>query len=186
MTCARNGGVPTPELLIRPALAADVEAVTALVQGAYRGETSRAGWTTEADLLDGQRIDVDEVAAKVGHDGTEVLVAVTPGGAVVACCEIERRPASAYFGMFAVDPRQQSSGIGRRVLDAAEARAVELWSVAAMEMTVIEQRAELIAWYERRGYRLTGERRPFPYGDLSKGLPLRPDLAFVVLSKTLG
>ncbi|BEP16626.1 GNAT family N-acetyltransferase [Acidothermaceae bacterium B102] len=177
--------MPISDLLIRPALAADVEAVTALVQGAYRGDTSRAGWTTEADLLDGQRIDVDEVAAKLGHDSTEVLVAVTAEGAVVACCEIERRPEGAYFGMFAVDPRQQSSGIGRRVLEAAEARAVALWSASTMEMTVIEQRSELIAWYERRGYRLTGERRPFPYGDVSKGLPRRPDLVFVVLAKTV-
>jgi GNAT superfamily N-acetyltransferase len=159
--------------------------VAALVHSAYRGEASRAGWTTEADLLDGQRIEVDEVAAKVGHHSAEVLVAVTPDGVVVACCEIERRSAGAYFGMFAVVPRLQSAGIGRLLLGAAEARAVELWSAATMEMTVIEQRGELIAWYERRGYRLTGERRPFPYGDVSKGLPLRADLVFVVLSKGL-
>ncbi len=177
----------TPELTVRPAVPADVDAITALVQSAYRGDSSRAGWTTEADLLDGQRIDADEVAAKAGSAHGEVLVAEDDQDVIVACCEIERRSAEVgYFGMFAVEPRLQSAGLGRVVLAAAEARARELWSVTTMEMTVIEQRAELIAWYERRGYQRTGEVRPFPYGDETKGAPRRDDLCFVVLIKTFG
>jgi len=177
--------VPIPQLTIRPAVPADVDAVVALVQSAYRGDSSRAGWTTEADLLDGQRTDPAEVAAKVTSQTGEVLVAVDEQGAVVACCEVEPRPKGAYFGMFAVEPALQSAGIGRLVLEAAEARARERWSATTMQMTVIAQRAELIAWYERRGYRLTGETQPFPYGDVTKGLPQRDDLVFVVLAKPL-
>ena len=173
------------QLDVRTATALDVEALTALVQRSYRGESSRAGWTTEADLLDGQRTDSSEVAAKVASGTGEVLVAVTEQGALVACCELELRPNSAYFGMFAVEPALQAAGIGRFVLDAAEARARERWSSTVMEMTVIEQRTELIAWYERRGYQRTGEVRPFPYGDVTKGEPQRADLAFLVLRKSL-
>jgi ribosomal protein S18 acetylase RimI-like enzyme len=173
------------ELTIRPAGPADIDAVAALVERAYRGEASRAGWTTEADLLDGQRTDPGEVAAKVISGTGEVLVAVDERGVIVACCELEPRPHGAYFGMFAVEPALQSAGLGRLVLDAAEARARERWSAATMEMTVIGQRTELIAWYERRGYRPTGQVKPFPYGDVTKGVPRRTDLEFVVLAKTL-
>ena len=177
--------MPTPELLIRPALPSDIDAVAALVERAYRGESSRAGWTTEADLLEGQRTDSGEVAAKVSSETGEVLVAVDERGGIVACCELEPLPHAAYFGMFAVEPALQSAGIGRIVLEAAEARAAERWSAATVQMTVIAQRSELIAWYERRGYRPTGEVKPFPYGDVSKGLPQRDDLEFVVLAKSL-
>jgi ribosomal protein S18 acetylase RimI-like enzyme len=176
--------VPTPELTIRAAGLSDVDSVAALVQSAYRGDSSKAGWTTEADLLDGQRIDSAEVAEMIGGLG-EVLVAEAVG-AVVACCLVEPRPPTgSYFGMFAVRPTLQSGGIGRRLLEAAEQRAVERWAARTMEMTVIQQRTELIDWYVRRGYRLTGQSRPFPYGDVSKGLPRRDDLVFVVLAKTL-
>jgi ribosomal protein S18 acetylase RimI-like enzyme len=87
--------------------------------------------------------------------------------------------------MFAVRPGLQNSGLGRRVLDAAERRARALWDAREMQMTVISVRDELIAWYERRGYRRTGEKRPFPYGDERFGRPRRPDLDFVVLAKPL-
>jgi ribosomal protein S18 acetylase RimI-like enzyme len=87
--------------------------------------------------------------------------------------------------MFAVTPARQSGGIGRTVLAAAEAFAVEHWQATTMEMTVIGQRDELIAWYERRGYCLTGERRPFPYAELIDGRALRDDLYFAVLAKPL-
>jgi len=105
---------------------------------------------------------------------------------VLACCQLERRDEGvAYFGMFAVRPRRQGSGLGRRLLAAAEDYASSHWSASAMEMTVIVQRDELIAWYVRRGYVRTQETRPFPYGDLRFGRPRRDDLAFVVLRKPL-
>ena len=102
----------------------------------------------------------------------------------VSCCEL-RRPddGAAYFGMFAVSPGLQGAGIGKVVLDEAERRARELWGATRMEMTVLVQREELIAWYERRGYRRSGATQPFPYGDERFGLPRRPDLLFAVLTK---
>jgi GNAT superfamily N-acetyltransferase len=90
-----------------------------------------------------------------------------------------------YFGMFAVRPNLQSAGIGSAVLAEAERYARDVWCADRLEMYVIAQRAELIAWYARRGYRATGATRPFPYGDERFGQPRRPDLAFTVLSKPL-
>ncbi|MDX6230733.1 MAG: hypothetical protein QOI76_4123 [Frankiales bacterium] len=173
------------EVAVRTAVSSDVAAVAALVQRAYRGDASRVGWTTEADLLDGRRIDVEGVAGKIGSATGEVLVAVHADSGLVACCEIESRPPVAYFGMFAVEPGLQGAGLGRIMLEAAEQRAGELWPVTSIEMTVIAQRTELIDWYVRRGYAITGETRPFPYGDEAFGLPRRDDLVFVVLAKSL-
>jgi ribosomal protein S18 acetylase RimI-like enzyme len=172
-------------VVVRTAVPSDAAAVAALVQRAYRGEASRVGWTTEADLLDGQRIDVVGVAAKIGGAAGQVLVGVDPADHLVACCEIESRGSVAYFGMFAVEPALQGSGLGRLMLESAEQRAVDLWAVTSIEMTVIAQRTELIDWYVRRGYVHTGETRPFPYGDDAFGLPRRDDLVFVVLAKPL-
>ncbi|MGD9482566.1 N-acetyltransferase [Streptomyces sp. TRM70308] len=181
--------VASPPLTFREAAEADVEALVALVESAYRGEASRAGWTTEADLLDGQRTDAAGVRAVITGADSRVLAAER-AGELVACCQLERRPgpagAVAYFGMFAVRPGLQGGGVGRQVLAEAERTAVERWGAREMQMTVITQRADLIAWYERRGYRRTGQRTPFPYGDRRFGLPRRPDLAFELLVKPLG
>jgi ribosomal protein S18 acetylase RimI-like enzyme len=173
-------------LQVRPATLDDVAAVVALVESAYRGESSRAGWTTEADLLVGQRTDAAAVAEAVSGPDRLVLVAAGPeDGGLVGCCELQVRAGGCYFGMFAVSPGRQGSGLGSSLLAAAERHATDRLGAARMEMTVIGQRPELIAWYERRGYRRTGETRPFPYGDERFGLPRRPDLRFVVLAKSL-
>ncbi|MFD9129819.1 GNAT family N-acetyltransferase [Kitasatospora sp. NPDC059571] len=172
------------EPTFRAAVPADVPSLVALVESAYRGEASRAGWTTEADLLAGQRTDADGVADVLARPDSVVLVAER-AGELLACCHLERRPAAAYFGMFSVRPELQGGGLGRSVLARAELLARERWGLARMEMTVIEQRADLIAWYERRGYRRTGEYEPFPYGDERFGIPLRDDLRFERLVKTI-
>ncbi|SER70399.1 GNAT family N-acetyltransferase [Streptomyces qinglanensis] len=179
---AQRGELP---LTFRRAAEADIPALTALVESAYRGETSRAGWTTEADLLEGQRTDPEGVAAVV-RDPKSILLVVERDGALVACCQLEHRGAEAYFGMFAVSPLLQGGGVGRAVLAEAERTVGAEWGVERMRMQVIRQREELIAWYERRGYRRTGELSPFPYGDERFGLPQRPDLAFELLVKPLG
>ncbi|WP_432562958.1 GNAT family N-acetyltransferase [Kineococcus sp. SYSU DK003] len=170
------------DLTFRAATPADVPAVVALVESAYRGEASRAGWTTEADLLDGQRTDPDAVSATIADPSTVVLLA-EQDGRVVGCCELRAAGAVACFGMFAVDPAVQGGGIGRALLTHADTEAVARWRSPALEMTVIAQRADLLAWYERLGFVRTGERRPFPYGDERFGVPRRDDLEFVVLRR---
>ena len=175
-----------PSLRYRVATADDAAAVLALVRRAYRGESSRAGWTTEADLLDDQRIDLPGVTSKINREDGLVLLADDDAGALVACCELAiARPGVGYFGMFAVEPTRQAGGLGRAVLAEAERRAREDLGAARMELSVIAARTDLIAWYERRGYRATGETRPFPYDELVGGLALRDDLYFVVLDKKL-
>lgn len=170
-------------LTFREATLADVDELVALVESAYRGESSRAGWTTEADLLQGQRTDPEGVRAVVSSPGSRMLLAEDDGG-IVACCQLEQRGEVGYFGMFAVRPGAQGSGIGRQVLAEAE-RVARAWGARELHMTVIVQREELIAYYVRRGYRRTGELSPFPYGDERFGLPQRDDLAFELLLKPL-
>jgi ribosomal protein S18 acetylase RimI-like enzyme len=171
-------------LLFRRAGAADVPAIVALVESAYRGEVSRTGWTTEADLLDGQRTDAAAVADILRAPGSTVLLAEAAEG-LLACCQLEQRPPAAYFGMFSVQPTGQGHGVGRQVLAEAERIARDEWGATSMIMTVLAQRDDLIAWYERRGYQRTGEQRPFPYGNERHGIPRRPDLIFDVLAKPL-
>lgn len=174
----QTGGVE-----FRLATAADIDAVVALVESAYRGETSTLGWTTEAHLLDGQRTDAEEVSAIVAGVTSDVLLAEQEG--MVACCQIDHAdPVTAYFGMFAVRPGLQGRGIGRTVLAEAERRAL-LAGAARQRMTVIRQRADLIAWYERLGYFRTGVTVPWPYGDERYGQPKVDDLEFVELAKDL-
>jgi ribosomal protein S18 acetylase RimI-like enzyme len=173
-------------VIFRDATQADVPAVVSLVESAYRGEASRAGWTTEADLLEGQRTDVDAVAEIMAADASRLLLALDDGDSLVGCCQLEHRDGGVcYFGMFAVSPVLQGAGIGRVVLDEAERIAVQELGATRMEMTVIAQRRDLIEWYLRRGYVETGETRPFPHGDDRFGKPRRDDLVFTVLAKRL-
>jgi len=175
-------------LRFRSAEMGDVPAVVALTQSAYRGDASRAGWTTEADLLDGQRTDAREVAELIANPNTILLLAERDGQ-LLASCVVERlsgeHAGDGYFGMFSVRPDLQGNGTGRALLAEAERVARDEWHARAMRMTVIDVRAELIAWYERRGYRRTGEYRPFPYGDPRFGIPRRDDLRFEWLVKEL-
>jgi ribosomal protein S18 acetylase RimI-like enzyme len=180
-----NLAVAPHTFAFRPACAQDVGAIVALVESAYRGEGSRRGWTTEADMLDGQRTDPLGVGELLRKPQSVVLLAES-GGALFACAHVEKQgEAAAYFGMFAVRPDVQSSGVGRMVLTEAERIAREEWRCTHMRMTVISIRDELIAWYERRGYRRTGKYSPFPYGDERFGIPKRSDLRFESLEKTL-
>jgi GNAT superfamily N-acetyltransferase len=171
-------------LPIRAAAVPDVPALLGLVHSAYRGESSRVGWTTEADLLDGPRLTAELLTAELADPANTVLLVEDSDGLLACATVTDRGGGPAYFGMFAVRPGAQGGGVGSALLDAAEAR-VRVGGGTAMEMTVIRQRADLIAWYARRGYHPTGEHRPFPYGDERYGLPRRPDLEFSVLRKAL-
>ncbi|MGW1589941.1 GNAT family N-acetyltransferase [Streptomyces sp. NPDC002386] len=171
-------------LTFRDAGDADVDALVALIESAYRGDASRAGWTTEADILEGQRTDPEGVLEVIKAPDSRLLT-VEQGGRIVACCQLEHRGDAAYFGMFAVSPTLQGAGLGKAVIAEAERRAHATWGVGEMHMTVISVREDLIAWYERRGYRRTGRTTPFPYGDERFGIPQRDDLRFELLVKPL-
>jgi GNAT superfamily N-acetyltransferase len=179
---------------IRPGHPGEAAALSELVNSAYRGETSKAGWTTEADLLGGQRTDPEGLAeilrSRTGEDdepGDCQVVLIHTDAAGLACCvHLQRLPDhGAYLGMLTVRPVDQARGLGRALLAAAEQWAAREWGTREIQMTVIAQRAELIAWYERRGYARTGETRPFPYDDVRFGRPKSDDLYFEVLAKAL-
>lgn len=168
----------------RDATDADVDALVALIESAYRGDDSRAGWTTEADILQGQRTDPEGVLQVIKSPDSRLLT-VERDGRIVACCQLEHRGDHAYFGMFAVSPALQGAGLGKVIIAEAERQARARWGVTEMHMTVISVREDLIAWYERRGYRRTGRMTPFPYGDERFGIPQRDDLRFELLVKPL-
>ena len=162
---------------ISTASATDATALKALLEAAYRGDSARQGWNHEADILDDERIAPGELEALLADPAVTILTA-RDGEALIGCVAVTcKDTALGYLGMLCVLPTLQSAGLGRRLLDAAEDHARAL-GLAAMEMTVIDSREALIAWYERRGYAFTGERRPFPV--------LRdPPITFVVLEKPL-
>ncbi|MBK9034896.1 MAG: GNAT family N-acetyltransferase [Myxococcales bacterium] len=173
------------DLRLRSATLDDVDALVALVESAYRGDASRAGWTTEADLLGGRRTDATDLRACLERPHSRVLVADDDAG-LIACAHVMVDDGAGYFGMFAVAPGRQGGGLGGAVLAEAERLVRDDWHLPTMRMTVIDVRAELIAYYQRRGYVRTGVHRPFPYGDERFGEPKRPDLRFEVLEKQLG
>ena len=176
--------LPMTELHFRAATPADLDAIVALVTSAYRGDVSRQGWTTEADLLDGQRIDPDVLARDIGRARSRILVAER-GGEMLACAHVAEEDGAGYFGMFSVRPDLQGGGVGKAMLAEAERIARAEWQLPTMRMTVIDIRDELIAFYGRRGYARTGIKKPFPYGDERYGIPKREDLRFEILEKPL-
>lgn len=174
------------DVVFRAATVADVAALHRLIESAYRGETAKAGWTHEADLLGGQRTDAAELTAILADPSRVLLLAEAEESEPVGCVQVaDLGDGLAYLGMLTVKPALQSAGLGRRLLAAAEALARDRFAAARMEMTVIRQRPELIAWYDRRGYAPTGETRPFPLDDERFGQAFRRDLEFVVLEKAL-
>jgi ribosomal protein S18 acetylase RimI-like enzyme len=173
------------EIAIRDAVPADIPALHALIESAYRGESSRAGWTTEADLLDGQRTDPDDLA-DILADPKQVLLTAWRGGELVGCILIaDRGEGTGYFGMLSIRPTLQGGGLGRRLVEAAHAAMADRFGARRVRISVLPQRETLIAWYQRLGYRLTGDTLPFPYGNPRFGLPKRDDLYFVVMEREL-
>ena len=166
------------------ATSSDLPELTALINSAYRGDSSRKGWTTEADLLGGIRTSAESLAETLAKpDVTLLLHRDAATDALIGCVYLEQKGDLMYLGMLTVSPEIQARGIGKKLMQQAEEYARSL-GCRAVEMTVISQRAELIAWYERRGYALTGETRPFPMDDPRFGLP-KTALEFVVMRKGL-
>jgi GNAT superfamily N-acetyltransferase len=156
------------------------------VNSAYRGETSRQGWTTEADYIDGQRTDAQTLARDLAGTPGARLLLLREAGELMGTVWLEPTPdpQAWYLGMLTVRPDLQARQLGRGLLAQAEAAAAAL-GAKRIRMTVVAIRDTLIAWYQRRGYALTGETQPWPYGKPVYGEPRRQDLSFVVLEKAL-
>lgn len=171
------------KLAFRKANSRDAAAIAALVNSAYRGESSRQGWTTEADLLDGLRTETCEVQQLIETASNLILLCLNDNELLGSIC-LEQSGESAYLGMFAIAPRSQGQGIGKQLLAYAECMAIEYWSPQRMVMSVITHREELIAFYQRRGYRRTGIFKPFP-AQSPLWTPLVAELQLELLEKPL-
>lgn len=169
-------------MTISIAVAADIPQLNILINGAYRGEAAKKGWTTEADLLDGVRTDETALAALLHKPGATLLCGKDEKNIIVGCVYLEKQGDTFYLGMLTVSPVMQGSGIGKLFLKAAEEFAKKEHA-ASITMTVISVRHELIAWYERHGYHSTGETKPFPT-DPAFGIPRQP-LEFIVMKKII-
>lgn len=167
---------------ISPATPTDAPQISLIVNGAYRGESARKGWTTEADLLDGQRTDPESLQSMMQSTGSTILKYENAAGTIIGCVYLQQKGDALYLGMLTVDPGLQGSGIGKELLKAAEEYGREV-GCKKVTMTVISVRHELISWYERHGYVITGEKQPFPT-DPKFGLPRRP-LEFIVMEKAI-
>lgn len=172
-------------ITFRAAVAAEAALLTDFVNAAYRGESSKRGWTTEADVLGGQRTDPDKVLEMIEAPGSRIELAFSPEGTLLGCVSLVKEPSgSCYLGMLTVDPALQAGGIGKQLLLRSEALARQ-WGCPNMRMTAISVREELLQYYERRGYRRTGAMEPFPEDDPRFGLPKVKGLMFLELVKPL-
>ena len=181
----RVAGATSP--MLTAATEADVPAMAALMNLAYRSSGSDAGWTTEAAYIDGDRTDEamlrEDMATK--PDARMLLWRRQPESVLLGCVWVEPEGDGVwYLGSLSIDPREQNRGLGRKLLAAAEGW-IEEQGGRGIRMTVVNVRDTLLAWYARRGYALTGEAEPFPYDDSRFGIPKRPDLCFLVLRKRL-
>jgi ribosomal protein S18 acetylase RimI-like enzyme len=178
-----NSSAALSALSFRPARIEETDFIVNLVNSAYRGESSKAGWTTEADLLDGQRTDPQEIMQLI-QDENSVLLLCLDGDEIIGSVNLQRKGDEAYLGMFVVRPTLQGAGVGKQFIQAAEDFVRQEWQSQKMTMSVITVREELIAYYERRGYRRTGEHQPFPK-NVANGVPKVENLEFEILEKNL-
>jgi len=158
----------------------DIHALNVLINSAYRGEQSKRGWTTEADLLDGIRTDEEGLKELMNQEGS-VILKFTEGNQVHGCVHLKQEENKLYLGMLTVSPQLQNKGIGKILLAAAEEEARKRNCIAVF-MSVISIRKELINWYEKHGYVNTGKRKPFPEDDPRFGIP-KVKLEFIILEK---
>lgn len=168
---------------ILPATLNDVDALVLPVNSAYRGESSRKGWTTEADFLDGIRVDTERIEEMIQKKDSLILKCYDKGNEIIGCVYLEKQGNKLYLGMLTVSPESQNKGIGKKLLEASEEEAKKL-HCSSIFMTVLTKRDELVAWYERHGYVNTQRKKPFPMNDSRFGLP-KKFLEFFVLEKMM-
>ena len=167
---------------ISEALDKDIPEICALVNNAYRGDTSRKGWTTEANFLDGIRINETTLQQYFQEKDSAIFKCTEENEKIVGCVYLKKENEHLYLGMLTVSPDHQNKGIGKLLLKASEEKAHQL-NCDSIVMTVITHRHELIDWYKRHGYYETGAKQPFP-NDEKFGVQKFP-LEFLILQKNL-
>jgi ribosomal protein S18 acetylase RimI-like enzyme len=160
-----------------------VDKIADLVNSAYRGESSKLGWTNEADIFDGQRTDAEELSKLIDADDSLILLCLR-GSDIVGSVHLEKAEGGAYLGLLAISPSLQGAGIGKQLMEKAELAACKAWGCRKIFMTVITLRHELIAFYERRGYRRTGKVEALPTNSRD-GIPKVAGLQMEWLEKQL-
>ncbi|MDL2142234.1 GNAT family N-acetyltransferase [Flavobacterium tructae] len=168
--------------MITKASLQDISALTVLINSAYRGETSKKGWTTEANLLEGKRTDEQEMT-EIFLDPKNTILKYTEKDHIIGSVLLVEKGHQLYLGMLTVSPELQNSGIGKKMLAEAENHAKAL-GLSSIIMTVISVREELIAWYKRHGYVDTGEREAFPVSEIHVTISEEP-LEFIYLEKVI-
>ena len=169
-------------MIIRKATLKNIPELVMLVNSAYRGEGSKKGWTTEADLLDGIRTDAESIEQMINKKNAVILQSFNNNDVLQGCVYLEKQKDKMYLGMLTVSPPEQTKGIGKQLLIVAENYANEQ-KCLLVEMTVISVRKELIAWYQKHGYKNTGKTKPFP-NDAKFGIPKQP-LEFIIMQKEI-
>jgi ribosomal protein S18 acetylase RimI-like enzyme len=160
----------------------DASSLSVLVNAAYRGDSGRQGWTTEADLIDGTRTDAELLKAVIEKPGSMILKYVD-NNTIFGCVELRKEGDKLYLGMLTVNPAIQGKGIGKALLKASEREALSQ-NCNAIFMSVLTVRKELIDWYIRHGYHDTGERKPFAFSDPRFGFP-KQTLEFMIMEKSV-
>ncbi|MDR7370606.1 GNAT family N-acetyltransferase [Flavobacterium aquidurense] len=168
--------------MITKATLQDIPALNILINSAYRGETSKKGWTTEANLLEGKRTNEEELTETILNPKNTILK-YTENNQIIGSVLLVEKENQLYLGMLTVSPELQNSGIGKKMLTEAENHAKAL-GLSSIIMTVISVREELIAWYKRHGYVDTGEREAFPKSEIHVTISDAP-LEFIYLEKLL-
>lgn len=168
--------------MITKATLQDIPALTILINSAYRGETSKKGWTTEANLLEGKRTNEEELTETL-LDPKNTILKFTENDTIIGSVLLVEKEHQLYLGMLTVSPELQNSGIGKKLLAEAENHAKAL-SLSSIIMTVISVREELVAWYKRHGYVDTGEREAFPESEIHVTISEKP-LEFIYLEKKI-
>ncbi|WP_264537058.1 GNAT family N-acetyltransferase [Flavobacterium sp. N1736] len=160
----------------------DIPALTTLINSAYRGETSKKGWTTEAHLLEGKRTTEEELT-QIISDPKNTFLKYTENDRIIGSVLLVEKEDQLYLGMLTVSPELQNAGIGKKLLAEGENHAKTL-GLSTISMTVVSVRAELIAWYKRHGYVETGEKEAFPSSDIHINISNTP-LEFIFLEKKI-
>ena len=167
----------------RKARPEDAEAITKLVNDAYRPTAAERGWTDESALVSGDRTSANQVKEAIARKNSVVLLSLL-GEEVVACVHVEQVRGDAHIGMLSVSPQLQGAGIGKEILEYAENYAEQQFRAEKFVMLVVSLRSELLAFYRRRGYEPTGEVMDYPHS-AGVGVPKRNDLKIQVLEKAV-